>query len=88
MFQEQVSNESAKAHMELLCDIEVFLGLACIIPMLECVQSLSKFEMFLFVILLMSSKIVKRIFIGCIVMSKQDMGIMIWSIFEHCGPLQ
>jgi hypothetical protein len=84
MFQEQVSNEFAKAHS----DIEVFLGLACIILMLECVQSLSKFEMFLFVILLMLSKIVKGIFIGCIVMSKQDTGIMTWPIFEHCGPLQ
>jgi len=74
--------------MELLCDTEVFLGFDCIIPMLECVQNLSKFEMFLFVILLMSSRIVKGIFIGCIVVSKQDMGIMTWSIFEHCGPLQ
>ncbi len=55
--------------MELLCDIEVFWGFTCIVPMLECVQSLSKFEMFLFVILLMSSKIVKGIFTGCIVMS-------------------
>jgi len=73
--------------MELLCDIEFFWGLVCIIPVLESVQSLSKFEIFLFVILLMSSKIVKKIFIGCIVMSKQDMGIMTWSISEHCGPL-
>jgi hypothetical protein len=70
MFQEQASNEFAKAHMELLCDIEVFWGLACIIPMLECIQSLSKFDMFLFVILLMSSKIVKGIFTRCIVMNK------------------
>jgi len=83
-----VSNESAKAHMELLCDIEVFWGIVYIIPMLESIQSLSKFEIFFFVILLMSSKIVKRIFIGCIVMSKQDMGIMTWSVFEHYGPLQ
>jgi hypothetical protein len=46
MFQEQVLNEFAKADMELLYDIEVFLSLVCIIPMLECVQSLSKFEIF------------------------------------------
>jgi hypothetical protein len=88
MFQEQVSYESAKAHMELLCDIEVFLGFTCIVPMLECVQSLSKFGMFLFVILLMSSKIVEGIFTGCIVMSKQDMATMTLSVSEHCGPLQ
>ncbi len=74
--------------MEPFCDIKVFLGFTCIIPLLECVQNLSKFEMFLFVILLMLSKIVKGIFIGSIVMSKQDVGIMTWSIFEHCGPLQ
>jgi len=43
MFQEQVSNESTKANLELLCDIEVFLGFACIILMLEWVQSFSKF---------------------------------------------
>jgi hypothetical protein len=43
MFQEQVSNESTKANLELLCNIEVFLGLVCIIPMLECVQNIFKF---------------------------------------------
>ncbi len=43
MFQEQVSNESTKAKLELLCNIEVFLGLVCIIPMLEYVQNLFKF---------------------------------------------
>jgi hypothetical protein len=60
-----MSNEFAKAHMELLCDIEGFWGIGCIVLMLGCVQSLSKFEMFLFVILLMLSKIVKGIFTGC-----------------------
>lgn len=43
MFQEQVSNESTKANMELLCNIEVFLGHVYIIPILECVQGFSKF---------------------------------------------
>jgi energy-converting hydrogenase Eha subunit C len=43
MFQEQVSNESTKANLELFCDIEVFLGFVCIILMLKCVQSLFKF---------------------------------------------
>jgi hypothetical protein len=88
MFQEQVSNEFAKAHMELLCDVEVFFGLACIILRLECVQNLFNFEIVLLVILLMLSKNFKRIFTRCIVTSKQNMGIMTWSIFEHCGPLQ
>jgi len=37
MFQEQVSNQFAKANLELLCNIEILLGLACIIPMLGCV---------------------------------------------------
>ncbi len=43
MFLKQVSNESTKAKLELLCGIEVFLGFDCIIPMLPCVQGLSKF---------------------------------------------
>lgn len=43
MSQEQISNESTKSNMELLCNIEVFLGLVYIIPILECVQGLSKF---------------------------------------------
>lgn len=33
----------AKASLELFCDVEMFLGLTCIIPMLELVQGLSKF---------------------------------------------
>ncbi len=43
MFEKHVAHDSARANLELLCNIEVFLGLTCIIPMLECVQSLSKF---------------------------------------------
>jgi hypothetical protein len=38
-----MSNEFVKANIELLCDIKVFLGLACIILMLECIQGLFKF---------------------------------------------
>ncbi len=35
-------NEYAKANLELFCNIKTFLGLAYIIPMLKCVQNLSK----------------------------------------------
>jgi hypothetical protein len=43
MFDEQVSHDIIKVGLELLCDVEMFLGLTCIIPMMELVQSLSKF---------------------------------------------
>jgi hypothetical protein len=35
--------ENAKANYELLCDIEMLLGLACIFPCLQIVHMLSKF---------------------------------------------
>jgi hypothetical protein len=35
--------ENAKANYELLCDIEMLLGLACILPCLKIMQGLSKF---------------------------------------------
>ncbi len=34
MFDEQASHDIVKASLELLCDVEMFLGLTCIIPML------------------------------------------------------
>jgi sulfur relay (sulfurtransferase) DsrF/TusC family protein len=43
MFDEQASHDTSKVGLELLCDVEVFLGLTCIIPMLELVLGLSKF---------------------------------------------
>jgi hypothetical protein len=43
MFEEHVAHDSTWANLELLCTIEVFKGLTYIIPMLECVQNLSKF---------------------------------------------
>ncbi len=43
MFDEQTSHDIATTSLELLCDVEMFLGLTCIIPMLEFVQGLSKF---------------------------------------------
>jgi len=42
MFNEQTSHDITKSSLELFCDVEVFLGLTCIIPMLELVQGLSK----------------------------------------------
>ncbi len=38
-----VAYNITKVNYELLCDAEMLLGLACIIPLLELVQSLSKF---------------------------------------------
>jgi hypothetical protein len=43
MFKDQVTNIATKANLDLLCDVETFLGLTYIIPLLEFVQSLSKF---------------------------------------------
>jgi hypothetical protein len=43
MFDEQASHDIAKASLELFCDVEIFLGLTCIIHVLELVQGLSKF---------------------------------------------
>jgi predicted glycosyltransferase involved in capsule biosynthesis len=43
MFDEQTSHDTTKTSLELFCDVEVFLGLTCIIPMLELVWCLSKF---------------------------------------------
>jgi hypothetical protein len=43
MFDEQASHDIVKTCLELFYDVEVFLGLTCIIPMLEFVQGLSKF---------------------------------------------
>ncbi len=43
MFKDQVTNLATKANLDLLCDVETFLGLTYIIPLLEFVQSLSKF---------------------------------------------
>jgi hypothetical protein len=32
-----------EANYELLCDLETLLGLACVLPLLEAMQGLSKF---------------------------------------------
>jgi predicted glycosyltransferase involved in capsule biosynthesis len=43
MFDEYATHDTIKTNLELLCDVEVFLCLTYIIPMLEIVQGLSKF---------------------------------------------
>ncbi len=43
MFDEQTSNILAKANLDLLCDVESFLVLTCILPLLEYMQFLLKF---------------------------------------------
>jgi hypothetical protein len=43
MFEDQGTNTVANANLDMLCDVENFLGLAYIILLLECVQNLSKF---------------------------------------------
>jgi hypothetical protein len=43
MFDEQAFHDTSKVGLELFCDAEMFLGLTCIIPMLDLVQGLSKF---------------------------------------------
>ncbi len=65
-----------------------FLGLIYVILILECVQGLYKFaqtwDTFIFILWLLS-RIVKGMFIGCIVTSKQGMGIMtfdsLWTLW-------
>jgi hypothetical protein len=43
IFEKHPTYVTTKANLELLCDVETFLTLACIIPLLECVQKLNKF---------------------------------------------
>jgi hypothetical protein len=43
MFDENAFKTITKANLELLCDNETFMGLTCVLPLLECMQSLSKF---------------------------------------------
>jgi hypothetical protein len=43
MFDEHAFKAIAKANLELLCDSETFMGLMYILPLLECMQNLSKF---------------------------------------------
>jgi len=43
MVEDNVIVEIGKTNYELLCDLEMLLGLSCIISLLELVQGLSKF---------------------------------------------
>jgi hypothetical protein len=42
MGDDMAKNASTKNNYELLCDCDIVLGLTCVLPMLEVVQSLSK----------------------------------------------
>jgi hypothetical protein len=78
MFDEQASHDIAKASLELFCDVEIFLGLTCIILMLKLIHgypSLLKIGTSLYSILLLLSKNVKCNYIRCIVINKPCMGI-------------
>jgi hypothetical protein len=43
MLDEQVANTLAKTNLDLLCNVAIFLGLTCILPLFKCMQSLPKF---------------------------------------------
>jgi hypothetical protein len=43
MCDDATSNATININYELLCDVETIMGLTCVLPMLEVVQSLSKF---------------------------------------------
>jgi hypothetical protein len=64
MFDEHALNTIIKGNLDLLCDVETFLGLSYIIRLNVCnlCQSLFKFEMYSSVILLMQLKHVKEIY--------------------------
>ncbi len=42
MGDDMAKNASTQNNYELLCDCDIVLGLTCVLPMLEVVQSLSK----------------------------------------------
>lgn len=37
------SKPNARTNYEVLCDVKIIVGLACMLPMLEVIQSLGKF---------------------------------------------
>jgi hypothetical protein len=43
MCEDKTTNATTNVNLELLCDIGTFLHLACILPLIECVQRLYKF---------------------------------------------
>ncbi len=38
IFYEHASNTTTKGNLDLLCDVETFMGLNCILPLLECIH--------------------------------------------------
>jgi hypothetical protein len=79
MFDEQASNTMTKGNLDLLCDVETFLGLNYIIPLFKCMQSLSRFaqaqDVFIF-ILLMQLKLVKESCTNDMLIQLQAMGML------------
>ncbi len=79
MFDEHASNIMTKGNLDLLCDVETFLGLNYIIALFECMQFLSKFvqvqDVFI-LILLMQLRCVKEIYTDCMLIQLQAMGML------------
>ncbi len=55
MSDDSTSNIDARNNYELLCDVEIVMGLTCVLLMLEAVQSLNKLiqnkDTFIFILL-------------------------------------
>jgi hypothetical protein len=75
VFDEQASNDIAKVGLELLCDVEVFLGLvlSSCWNLLRACPNLLRIRTFLYAIMLLMSRNVKCNCIKCIVINKPCM---------------
>jgi hypothetical protein len=63
IFEEEATTSHAKASLEFLCDIELFLGITCILLLLACMKNICKFTLSYDVsILCLLSKFVKVTF--------------------------
>jgi hypothetical protein len=86
MFDEQTSNTIVKGNLDLLCDVETFMGLSCIsyLPMNLCnlCQNLLKFKMYSFVILLMYLRLVKKNCTNHMLIQLQTIG-MLMEFFKY-----
>lgn len=72
---DSIGNVDARNNYELLCDVEIVMGLTCVLLMLEAVQSLNKFiqnKDISFFILLYLSNHVKLITIPCMWILKSN----------------
>jgi hypothetical protein len=61
MRDDSTSNIDARNNYELLCDVEIVMGLTCVLLMLEAVQSLNKLiqnkNIFIFILLWLSNHV-------------------------------